>query len=40
MKIENETVLGFGLCIAVAAACVATHSADPLWLLLFLFWIL
>lgn len=37
---DREGLMGLGLCIAVAAACLATHSADPLWLLLFLFWIL
>lgn len=37
---SNEGMLGLGLCIAVAAACLATRSADPLWLLVFLIWIL
>jgi len=37
---DNEGLMALGLCMAVSAACIATRSADPLWLLIFLLWIL
>jgi len=36
---RSEAIVTVGVCIAVGAACLATHSADPLWVLLLLaFW--
>lgn len=32
----QEAIIAGGICFAVGAACLATHSADPLWLLVVL----
>lgn len=39
MRMSNEAALILGLCGVTAAACLATHSTDPLWLLIVLIWI-
>jgi hypothetical protein len=40
VKDDNNIALTLGFFGVIGCACIATHSADPLWLLVFLLWIL
>lgn len=33
---RSEAIALVGFCLAIGAACIATHSSDPLWFLILL----